>query len=67
MQYQLGFGTAEAARRTGKSQRSIQRAVAAGELTAYVMGRRSITIFEEDLDAWIGAHRVVPAHAEEVV
>lgn len=66
MQSDQGFGTAEAARRSGRSQRTVQRAVAAGELAGFVTGKRSITIFEPDLAAWMHATGMRPATAEEV-
>ncbi|AMU55737.1 helix-turn-helix domain-containing protein [Mycobacteroides abscessus] len=66
MKHETGFGTAEAARRSGRSQRTVQRAVAAGELVGYVTGKRSITIFESDLAAWMHATGLRPATAEEV-
>lgn len=66
MKHETGFGTAEAARRSGRSQRTVQRAVAAGELVGFVTGKRTVRIFEPDLDAWMSATGLRPATAEGV-
>lgn len=53
-----GLGTAAVARRIGKSQREVQRLVESGQLPAYRLGDKSLTIFESDLEAFIASRLV---------
>lgn len=53
-----GLTTAEVGRRLGKSQRWVQRVVATGEMPAYQLGDRAITVFESDLEEFIESRRV---------
>ncbi len=62
------------AQRTALTARGVEReygiardrvcdAIRAGELPAARIGRRVYTILRRDIEAWLSAHRVVPADA----
>ena len=40
-------------REYGVDQRTVQEAIASGDLPAYRLGKRRLTIFREDVEAWI--------------